>query len=248
MVRRMKNTLDSYDSKQYIHDDSHEHMLMDRYSGFSGIDIAMRSGDAEAVWKFLSGIRTNIREVNQRYTPEEENQYQTFARLISTNTILSMACHRNGVHPLYVHSIGRRFDKAIMRCPQEEEMQLMKEMVEDYCKLIRKAKVEHYGEFSDRIIHILLSNLVAPPSLEELAAQMYVSTATITRRFKKETGQTIPEFINRSRIRIAKNYMLDEFVNLGEIAQSVGFTDASYFSKVFHKFCGMTPTEYLHTK
>lgn len=247
----MKNSARAYVEKQYIHDDAHEHMLMDRYSVFADIDIAMRSGDAGTVWEVLSSIRSNIREVNRRYTPEEENQYQTFARLISVNTILEVGCHRSGVHPLLVHSIGRRFDKAIARCSVEQEMVLMKEMVEDYCQLIRNARVEHYGEFSDQVIRILLSNLASPPSLEELSEQLYVSTATISRRFKKETGQTIPEFINHFRIRVAKMYMQEGGMTLSEIAQMLGFSDASHYSKVFRRYEGIRPTEYrniFHSK
>ena len=229
----------------YIHDAAHEQILLKRYEQFSVFSTMLRSGDAQTVWETVSGILDSIHEVNRRYTPEEENQYQTFARLISVNVILSFACHDSGVHPLYVHSVSRRFDKEIAHCSTERERQLTREMVESYCRLIRYARVEHYGDFSDRIIHILLSSLTNPPSLGELAKKMYVSPATVTRRFKKETGQTIPEFLNRTRIRVAKLYMQENNMDLGEIAQAVGFCDASYFSKVFLRYAGMTPTAYL---
>lgn len=230
----------------YIHDAAHEQILLKRYEQFSMFSTMLRFGDTQTVWDNISGILDSIHEVNRRYTPEEENQYQTFARLISVNVILSMACHNTGVHPLYIHSVSRRFDKEIAHCPIEGERELTRQMVESYCKLIRNAHVEHYGEFSDRIIRILLSSLTNPPSLGELAKQMYVSSATVTRRFKKETGQTIPEFLNRTRIRVAKLYMQQNDMNLGEIAQAVGFCDASYFSKVFLRYTGLTPTAYLH--
>lgn len=242
MANRIQQQMDS----PYIHDAAHEQILMKRYEQAGAINAALRSGDTEAVWKIFSNISSSIHEVNRRYTPEEENQYQTFARLISTNVVLSLACHDSGVPPLYVHSVSRRFDKEIARCTVEQEQALTREMVESYCRLIRNAHVEHYGDFSDRVILILLSSLSDPPSLGELAKQMYVSTATVTRRFKKETGQTIPEFLNRTRIRVAKLYMQEQNMTLGEIAQAVGFCDASYFSKVFLRYTEMTPTAYLH--
>lgn len=242
----MTNRIQRQTDNSYIHDAAHEQILMKRYEQAGAINAALRSGDTETVWKIFSGISDSIHEVNRRYTPEEENQYQTFARLISVNVILSMACHNTGVHPLYIHSVSRRFDKEIAHCSIEGERELTRQMVESYCKLIRNAHVEHYGEFSDRIIRILLSSLTDPPSLGELAKQMYVSSATVTRRFKKETGQTIPEFLNRTRIRVAKLYMQQNDMNLGEIAQAVGFCDASYFSKVFLRYTGLTPTAYLH--
>lgn len=228
----------------YIHDETHEQILLDRFADMDHFDLALNSGDAQLVREYMYGFRNSIRKVNERYTPEEENPYQTAARLISVNTVLFMACYRNGVHPLYLHSVSRRFDKAIAVCSTEQEMVLMEKMAEEYCRLIRDAKMEHYGEFSDQVIRILLSNLSAPPSLTELAAKMYVSTATMTRRFKKETGQTIPEFINRSRIRVAKLYMSEGNLTFGEIAQAVGFGDASYFSKVFRRLEGISPSEF----
>lgn len=244
----MTNRIQRQTDNSYIHDAAHEQILMKRYEQAGAINAALRSGDTETVWKIFSGISDSIHEVNRRYTPEEENQYQTFARLISTNVVLSLACHDSGVHPLYIHSVSRRFDKEIARCSVKQERQLTREMVESYCRLIRNTHMEHYGDFSDQIIRILQSALSDPPSLGELAKQMYVSPSTVTRRFKKETGQTIPEFLNRTRIRVAKLYMQEQNMNLGEIAQAVGFCDASYFSKVFQRYAGMTPTEYMLKK
>lgn len=74
---------------------------------------------------------------------------------------------------------------------------------------------------------------------------MYVVPATVSRRFKAETGMTIPEFTNRFRIRLAQLYMRENTSNLSKIAHSVGFSDASYFSKIFLRYTGITPTEYL---
>ena len=232
----------------FIHDSDPEQILLDRFSHMGEMSSALRAGDAEGVWRFFCQMSDSVHEVNRRYTPEEENQYQTFARLISANTVFMLACHNSGVHPLYLHSISRRFDKEIARCPVEGEGELTRKMVEGYCALIRNAGMEHYGEFSDRIMQILMSNLTNPPMLQALAEQMQVSTATVTRRFKKETGQTIPEFLNRTRIRVAKLYMQEENVNLGQVAAAVGFCDASYFSKVFLRYAGITPTEYLHSQ
>ena len=228
----------------FIHDSNHEQILLNRNQSFSPMKAALRTGDAEMLWEIMSELNESIHEVNRRYTPEEENQYQTFARLISINTILNMAARESGVHALYLHTLSRRFDKRIAKCPVEQESVLMKDMIDGYCKMIRHASVERYGEFSDQIIEILLSSLTDPPSLEELAGRMYVSPATVSRRFKAETGFTIPEFLNRARVRLAQLRIQEENASLSEIAQAVGFCDASYFSKVFLRYTGVTPSEY----
>lgn len=241
----MANSLGDYAQSPYIHDADHAKMLLARYDKFALLDSAVLMGDAKTVWALLSKGFESIHEVNRRYTPEEENPHQTFARLISVNTTLSLACQRVGVFPLLVHSISRRFDKRIAQCPMEQEMALAREMADTYCRLIREAQMEHHGEFSDQISRILLSSLSNPPTLRELAAQLYISPATLTRRLKKETGMTLSQFLTRIRIRAAALCMLEEERTIGEAAQSVGFCDASYFSKVFARSMGMTPTQYL---
>lgn len=241
----MRKMMRSPFNGSYIHDADHEQILLHRYENLAQMEEALAIGDEAALDAFFSEARDSIRQVNRRYTPEEENPHQTWARLISINTIFAMACFRAGVHPLYIHSLGRQFDKTIPGCLPQQELDLTREMTGAYCKLIREARMEHYGEFSDKVIRLLLPSLADPPSLTELSRQMFVSTATMTRRFKKETGQTISEFLNRSRIRVAKFYMQSRDVNLGQIAQQVGFGDASYFSKVFRRYEGMSPTQYL---
>lgn len=244
----MRNSVEDIVQSPFIHDADHAQILMQRYDRFAPMETAIQIGDAETVWEILSGNYDSIHEVNRRYTPEEENQYQTFARLITIQTVLLIPCYRAGVHPLFIHSVSRRFDKKIAQCPMEEELVLAREMVDTYCGLIREAQMEHYGEFSDRVSRILLSQLSDPPSLKELAEQMYMSPATLTRRLKKETGKTLPEFLTQIRIKAAKLYMLEEGRTLGEVAQTVGFCDASYFSKVFTRSTGMTPTQYLRSQ
>ena len=178
----------------YIHDAAHEQILLKRYEQFSVFSTMLRFGDAQMVWDNISGILDSIHEVNRRYTPEEENQYQTFARLISVNVILSMACHNTGVHPLYIHSVSRRFDKEIAHCSIEGERELTRQMVESYCKLIRNAHVEHYGEFSDRIIRILLSSLTNPPSLGNWPSKCMCHRPPLPGGLRKKPGRPFRNF------------------------------------------------------
>lgn len=234
------------DLETFIHDVNHERIILERHANASRMMHAMVAGDEDAVRYYLNITSESINEVNRIYTPEEATCRQMRNRLLSLNITFSFCANAANVHPLYLHSIIRRFDKKIEQVnTAAQEAAMQDEMVKSYCTMIRHTYTEHYGDFSDSVIRQLLTSLSSPPSLEELAKEMQVVPATISRRFKAETGQTIPEFVNRSRIRLAQLYMQEAACNLSDIAHSVGFSDASYFSKIFLRYAGVTPTEYI---
>ena len=233
-------------SGSFIYDKNHEQIILERHAYANKMLRALVAGDEDKVIHYLNCAFDGIHQVDRDYSPEENTLRQIQNRLISLNVSFSFCANAANVHPLYLHSLGRRFDKKIEQLTSpDQEATLVQEMVRNYCAVIRHTYTNHYGEFSDAVIRILLKSLVSPPSLEEIAQELQVAPATVSRKFKAETGQSIPEFINRSRIRLAQLYMQEANCNLSGIAHSVGFSDASYFTKVFLRYSGVTPTEYI---
>jgi two-component system response regulator YesN len=62
--------------------------------------------------------------------------------------------------------------------------------------------------------------------------------------FKKELGKNFVDYLNEIRIEKAKELLKDVQYKAYEIAEMVGIPDAHYFSKLFKKYVGVTPTEY----
>ncbi len=81
-------------------------------------------------------------------------------------------------------------------------------------------------------------------TLNEVARNIYVSTYYISRMFKKELGKNFVDYLNEIRIEKAKELLKDVQYKAYEIAEMVGIPDAHYFSKLFKKYVGVTPTEY----
>lgn len=63
-------------------------------------------------------------------------------------------------------------------------------------------------------------------------------------RFKKETGQTLTEYILQERMRLAVNLLPTTRLQVQTIAQYCGFLDVNYFSRLFRQSVGVSPTEY----
>ena len=101
-------------------------------------------------------------------------------------------------------------------------------------------------EFMDRLIQIIESQLVNPElDVEFLCNEIYMSKTKLYQKIKSITGQSIAEFVRTFRLKKAIQIMTHEDVLLTEVTYRVGFLDASYFSRVFKKEYGKTPTQFL---
>ena len=81
-------------------------------------------------------------------------------------------------------------------------------------------------------------------SLKELAAQWHISAAYLGKLFKEQTGEFFNDYLLKVRIEEAKRLLLEDKLRIGEIALEVGFSNQSYFNKMFRKIYGISPAEY----
>lgn len=105
---------------------------------------------------------------------------------------------------------------------------------------------EEYDEEEklQKVIHYIHKNYQEGISLSELAEQMYISTSTLSRFFKKQTGIYFAEYVSQIRMKYAVNEMLYSNKNITKIAMDCGFSNASSFNKVFRETFCCSPTEY----
>ncbi len=79
------------------------------------------------------------------------------------------------------------------------------------------------------------------PDVNEVAANVYLSTPAFCRYFKKQTNLTFTEFVNQYRITQAKTLLL-QGNSVTESCYEVGFESLSYFNKLFKKITGENPS------
>ncbi|SEQ66592.1 helix-turn-helix domain-containing protein [Neolewinella agarilytica] len=82
------------------------------------------------------------------------------------------------------------------------------------------------------------------PSIEQITAELPVSQRYLSDTLKKETGKTSTEHLQLYLIDEAKNILLDPHKSISEVAYELGFEYPSYFSRLFKKKEGLSPTEY----
>ena len=80
-----------------------------------------------------------------------------------------------------------------------------------------------------------------------LATEFSIGRTQLNRKIKAITGYTTTEFILHIRITIAKQLLLDTDMPVGEVAMRCGIDDVAYFSSLFKKNTGQTPTAYRNS-
>lgn len=81
-------------------------------------------------------------------------------------------------------------------------------------------------------------------NLQSIARTFQLSDSYMSRLFHKETGNSLVWVLNEQRVQAAKRLLDNPTLKIFEISNAVGITDATYFSRLFYKHTGITPTEY----
>lgn len=104
--------------------------------------------------------------------------------------------------------------------------------------------LQHAGELSRMLAAYVAEHYTAALSREEISDALRVSPNHLSRVFRRDTGMTPWQYLNQYRIVQAQQLLLATELSVTEIAQSVGYNDAAYFVRVFHKETGKAPLQY----
>lgn len=80
--------------------------------------------------------------------------------------------------------------------------------------------------------------------IADIAKQVYLNEQYLMRTFKKTTGLSILEFITNERLWLAKELLVNTGYPINRVADTVGYGNYSYFTKIFKRNVGMTPQAY----
>ncbi len=81
-------------------------------------------------------------------------------------------------------------------------------------------------------------------NVKSVADYVKIDRTYLYRLVKDEIGISLVEYINKSRVSRAEILLANRITTVKDVAFSVGFSDPLYFSRVFKKYNGLTPTEY----
>lgn len=101
------------------------------------------------------------------------------------------------------------------------------------------------NQIIDKARSYVLENVCRRISLSDVASHACVSSGYLSQYFKKITGISLVDYINQMKVVKAKELMASGMDKINEIATALGYDNIYYFSKVFKKVSGMTPSGYM---
>jgi len=99
-------------------------------------------------------------------------------------------------------------------------------------------------DFCLRVIGYMESRLYEKMSMEELCRAISFSKSYVSKRFAGVCGYSVIDYFNMMKVQEAKRLIRETGKNFQEISECLHFSNAHYFSALFKKYVGMTPSQY----
>ena len=219
--------------------------------GVNGIEAAerIREKDKDCCIIFLTAFdefayarkAITVRALDYLLKPYEEQELMLVVeeaiRLAEEVQKKKKDTHRESREPAEEYTMTWQPDGKLTKENSEEIPHLLLEETEE----LENSRLFGVREVITRYIH---ENYMYDISMQELARTMNYSEAYFCKLFKQCFGQNFISYLTDYRVEEAKRRLEEPTANIKEIGKAVGYGDSNYFTKVFRRITGVSPTEY----
>lgn len=118
-------------------------------------------------------------------------------------------------------------------------------LLNKFIDIIIEKREKQYSKSTKKAITYLKNNYQTTITLDNIAAEVYLSPNYFSKIFKLETGKNFTNWLNEYRIKKAKTIIQKEkSIKCYQLASRVGFNDYKYFSTTFKKYVKLSPSQY----
>ncbi len=133
----------------------------------------------------------------------------------------------------------------IFQQSQKLKLKYSKDYLTEATELVHSEKDK---EFINKLLELIEQNIQNPDlDVEFLCNQLYISRTKLYQKIKSISDQSIGEFIKTIRLKKAIQIMTHEDTPLNDVAYRIGLQSPAYFSRVFKKEYGKSPTEFMQS-
>lgn len=201
----------------------------------------VRRGDTAALQEWVSSapaIRGGVLAAEQ--LRQDKNMF------IVTATLVSRAAIRGGMDIDDAFSLSDAFiQKCELMNTPAQIINLQYNMIMEFTQRVgRLRQGKHPSKLAIDVANYIQHHLSEPITAEKIARELYLSRPYLSRKFIKETGESLTDFILKEKTEEAKRLLRYSDKSLTAIGNYLGFSSQSHFSRVFKKYAGRTPGEY----
>lgn len=200
---------------------------------------ALRKGDKAQAFKLLDDLLSSI---VQRFSGDTKG---IKARITEIMVVMSRAAIEGGASLRELLSINSTFMEELTQLDSSEYMySWLAKVMEQFLNSVMKAKDEKYQNIISKSVEFIRSNYSSRITVDDIARAVYISPSYLSRVFRKEFGCTVLEFLTKARVEESKKLLVKPEYTVSRVALETGFEDSSYFSKVFRRVEGISPSNY----
>lgn len=160
------------------------------------------------------------------------------------------------LHYMVIHLLREMRELELLTKEEEEHVWSklqyalsIKELLAVITALLNQTKEHAMNKKSSEMLMIsakdyIQRNLGSDIGIDEIADYLGISCSYFSLLFKNNFGETFVEYVTKQRMEIAKSMLSVTDKSISQIGSLVGYVERRYFSKVFQKYTGMTPSEY----
>ena len=148
----------------------------------------------------------------------------------------------NALYDFYQHKIQQIVDAV----PVENKVLISGLCYSLLCDVVNDSEAVplDYPSLVIEAMNIIHQDYMGMYGVEQLAQELDVSKEHLVRVFSKHTGTTPGQYLTKLKIKVVKQFLIENEYNLEVIASLTGFANANYMCKVFKKYTGQTPVQY----
>ena len=177
---------------------------------------------------------------------EQYGEYRTDIRLKVLEFVLwaeRVAYHKSG--RVYYFRSREQYLPTILELDDYDRLKdWFLEKIADACRNVTQRKQRQTDNVVDKAKLFIDENYARDISLDEVSQNVDISPYYFSKLFKEATGDTFIEYLTRLRLDKAKELIQHSELSMKEICQQVGYSDPNYFSRIFKKNVGLSPTDY----
>ena len=149
----------------------------------------------------------------------------------------------NAIRDIMLHFVSELYDTGIATEIAQHFTHELKPSFESEL-LSKDQRNTHDDELIIAIQEWLLDHFHMDLAMPDIASRFGLSIRSLNRRFKQATGTTPLHYLQELRLEHAKQLLKQSNLVIAEVADAVGYQDASYFTELFKKANTLTPNEY----
>ena len=111
-------------------------------------------------------------------------------------------------------------------------------------RLISPMYDERVPDRIQEVARYMEQNISENLTVLQIAKRFSLSESALKKMFSSDVGCGVTDFFNSMKIEKAKEYIRENEKNFTQVSEELGFSSIHYFSRLFKKKTGMTPTEY----